>query len=84
MNYFDGLCAKADLEGGTPADNAVILKAYKSFPRLRALLAGLGLARGTTFVTRLGHDGEAVERDLDNAPERPHYLSLCLIKRGRA
>ena len=65
------------------ADNAVILKAYKSFPRLRALLAGLGLARGTTFVTRLGHEGEAVERDLDKAPERPHYLSLCLIKRGR-
>lgn len=66
------------------ADNAVILKAYKSFPRLRALLSSLGLARSTTFVTRLGHDGEAVVRDLDSAPERPHYLSLCLIKRNRA
>jgi precorrin-2/cobalt-factor-2 C20-methyltransferase len=66
------------------ADNAVILKAYRSFPRLRALLTSLGLARGTTFVTRLGHDGEAVERDLGKAPERPHYLSLCLVKRGRS
>lgn len=66
------------------ADNAVILKAYRSFPRLRALLGELGLARGTTFVTRLGHEGEAVEPRLDKAPEKPHYLSLCLIKRGKA
>ena len=43
----------------------------------------LGLAQGTTFVTRLGHEGEAVERHLDMAPEKPHYLSLCLIKRGQ-
>ena len=27
LNYFDELCAKADLEGGTPADNAVITRA---------------------------------------------------------
>uniref|UniRef100_I2Q2S5 Precorrin-2 C20-methyltransferase n=1 Tax=Desulfovibrio sp. U5L TaxID=596152 RepID=I2Q2S5_9BACT len=63
------------------ADNAVILKAYRNFPRLRALLSAMGLAGKTTFVTRLGHDGEAVVRDLDQAPEKPHYLSLCLIKR---
>lgn len=65
------------------ADNAVILKAYRNFPRLRALLADMGLAAATTFVTRLGHDGEAVVRDLNLAPEKPHYLSLCLIKRRR-
>ncbi|EHJ46313.1 precorrin-2 C20-methyltransferase [Solidesulfovibrio carbinoliphilus subsp. oakridgensis] len=64
------------------ADNAVILKAYRNFPRLRTLLADMGLEDKTTFVTRLGHDGEAVERDLRNAPEKPHYLSLCLVKRG--
>ncbi len=63
------------------SDNAVILKAYRNFPRLRALLGDLGLAGGTTFVTRLGHPGEAVERDLAKAPEKPHYLSLCLVKR---
>ncbi len=63
------------------ADNAVILKAYRNFPRLRALLDALGLAGRTTFVTRLGHPGEAVERDLEKAPEKPHYLSLCLVKR---
>ncbi|MFP5260007.1 MAG: precorrin-2 C(20)-methyltransferase [Acidobacteriota bacterium] len=65
------------------ADNAVILKAYRSFPRLRAMLGDLGLAPGTTFVTRLGHEGEAVERRLEQAPEKPHYLSLCLVKRKR-
>jgi len=65
------------------ADNAVILKAYRSFPRLRAMLGELGLTQGTTFVTRLGHVGEAVERSLDKAPEKPHYLSLCLIKRPK-
>ncbi|MYL84744.1 precorrin-2 C(20)-methyltransferase [Desulfovibrio aerotolerans] len=65
------------------ADNAVILKAYRSFPQLRTMLGELGLAQGTTFVTRLGHKGEAVERRLDMAPEKPHYLSLCLIKRGQ-
>ena len=65
------------------ADNAVILKAYRNFPRLRALLADMGLDGDATFVTRLGHPGEAVERDLRNAPEKPHYLSLCLVKRGR-
>ena len=63
------------------ADNAVIVKAYRNFPRLRTMLGELGLAGQTTFVTRVGHDGEAVERDLEKAPERPHYLSLCLIKR---
>lgn len=63
------------------SDNAVILKAYRNFPRLRALLGELGLAGRTTFVTRLGHPGEAVERDLAKAPEKPHYLSLCLVKR---
>ncbi|MGD9609423.1 MAG: precorrin-2 C(20)-methyltransferase [Desulfovibrionaceae bacterium] len=65
------------------ADNAVILKAYRNFPRLRSLLGDMGLASGTTFVTRLGHDGEAVERDLAKAPEAPHYLSLCLVKRPK-
>lgn len=65
------------------ADNAVILKAYRHFPRLRALLTAMGLAGKTTFVTRLGHQGEAMERDLAKAPEKPHYLSLCLIKRSR-
>jgi precorrin-2/cobalt-factor-2 C20-methyltransferase len=65
------------------ADNAVILKAYRQFPRLRRLLDDLGLARTTTFVTRLGLDGQAVEPDLAKAPEAPHYLSLCLVKRPK-
>ncbi len=62
------------------ADNAVILKAYRNFPRLRELLEDMGLSDATTFVTRLGHPGEAVHA-LRDAPEKPHYLSLCLVKR---
>lgn len=65
----------------TVADNAVLLKTYRNFPALRELLTGMDLAAGTTFVTRLGLPGEAVERDLDQAPQAPHYLSLCLVKR---
>lgn len=65
------------------ADNAVILKTYRRFSELRQLLATLDLARGTTFVTRLGLPGEAVERDLERAPEAPPYLSLCLVKRPK-
>jgi len=63
------------------ADNAVILKTYRRFPALRDRLQTMGLAKGTIFVTRLGLPGEAVERDLEKAPDAPHYLSLCLIKR---
>jgi precorrin-2/cobalt-factor-2 C20-methyltransferase len=66
------------------ADNAVILKAYRQFPRLRQLLTDLGLAQTTTFVTRLGLTGETVEPDLTKAPDTPHYLSLCLVKRPKA
>ncbi len=65
-------------------DNAVILKAYRNFPQLRELLTQAGLAATTTFVTRLGHEGEAVERDLAKVPQRPHYLSLCLVKRPKS
>lgn len=65
------------------ADNAVILKAYRQFPHLRQMLADLGLAQTTTFVTRLGLPGETVEPDLAKAPDKPHYLSLCLVKRRR-
>lgn len=65
------------------ADNAVILKAYRQFPRLRQLLTDMGLDRHTTFVTRLGLDGEAVVPDLAQAPDAPHYLSLCLVKRPK-
>jgi len=70
-------------KGLAAADNAVILKAYRNFPRLRDLLGRMGLIRATTFATRIGHDGEAIVRKLEDAPEKPHYLSLCLIKRTR-
>ncbi len=61
------------------ADRAVILKAYRNFPAIRELLRSKGRERGTVFATRLGIDGERVIRELEDAPDAPHYLSLCLV-----
>lgn len=61
------------------ADRAVILKAYRNFPAIRELLRRKGREGGTIFATRLGIDGERVIRELEDAPDAPHYLSLCLV-----
>ena len=71
----DGMLAKPD--------NIVILKVYRNFHKLRGLLRERGLAGQSTFVSRLGLDGEIICRELDAAPAKPHYLSMLLInKRG--
>jgi len=64
------------------ADSAVILKAYKNMPTIRRVLAKLGLADSTVFVTRLGHEGEEVINGLANVPDKPSYFSLLLVRRG--
>jgi len=61
------------------ADRAVILKAYRNFPDIREMLRRAGRDGQTVFATRLGIDGEQVWRGLDQVPEAPHYLSLCLV-----
>ena len=63
------------------ADNAAVLKAYRNFGEIRALVRELGLDQTSQLVTRLGLEGEAVYQDLDQAPDQPHYFSLLLVKK---
>ncbi|MGE4292296.1 MAG: precorrin-2 C(20)-methyltransferase [Desulfovibrio sp.] len=64
------------------ADNCVVLKAYRNFATIRATLDELDLSRNSLFVSRLGLEGELICRNLDQAPETPHYLSLLLVKKN--
>ena len=63
------------------ADNAVIMKAYKNFEDIRAILERLRLSDKTVLVSRLGMEGENVLMDIKDAPTRPHYFSLALVKK---
>lgn len=61
-------------------DNMVIMKSYKNFKLLREIITGKGLGKSTVFASRLGLEGETVLQGLDEAPEKPHYLTLLLVK----
>lgn len=63
------------------ADNAVILKAYRTFPQLRALLTDMGLAHKAVLVSRCGLPGQAVHHNLADCPDKPPYFSLILVKK---
>ncbi len=62
-------------------DNIVILKVYKNFQKLRGLLQEQDLSGKCAFVSRLGLDEEIICRDLESAPDAPHYLSMLLINK---
>lgn len=64
------------------ADNAVLLKAYKNLPAIRQAFADAGKSDNALFVSSLGHTGETVNT-LENAPEKPGYLSLILAPKTR-
>ncbi|MCC8195057.1 MAG: precorrin-2 C(20)-methyltransferase [Deltaproteobacteria bacterium] len=59
------------------ADNAAILKAYKTLPVIQSALEGAGEDKASLFVSRLGLEGELIV-PADSAPESPNYLSLIL------
>ncbi|TVM16875.1 precorrin-2 C(20)-methyltransferase [Oceanidesulfovibrio indonesiensis] len=61
------------------AENLVILKAYKGFGMIRRVLQEEGMAERARFASLVGHDGETVHARLDEAPDRPHYLSLVMV-----
>lgn len=63
------------------ADNAVILKTYKNFEEIRATLERLRLGDKTVLVSRLGMEGESILMDIRDAPAKPHYFSLALVKK---
>lgn len=85
LAVISGVCAPEKLERLLDAaDNAVILKAYRGFPAIREAVRALRKGHAgaqAVFVTRLGLDGEAVFRDIEDVPDAPHYLSLVLIKK---
>jgi len=60
---------------------AVILKAYKSFPQLKALLESMGLAEKSLLVSRVGLTGQSIQRGLADCPSQPPYFSLILIRK---
>jgi len=64
------------------ADNAVILKAYRSFPTIRQALAETaGNGRHPLLVSELHRPGERLTTDLDGVDATPPYLSLVLATR---
>ena len=60
-------------------DNAVIYKAYRSWPVLKSLLAAL--PGRVTVVSEAGKSGELITTDLDAMPEKPSYFTLVLYRR---
>ena len=77
-----GVADMETLEGQLDAaDNAVILKTYKNFEEIRAVLERLRLGDKTVLVSRLGMEGESILMDIKDAPKRPHYFSLALVKK---
>lgn len=67
-------------EGLLGHETAVILKLGRHWPRLRALVEGLGLGPRTVYVARAGLPGEAVLPFAQAPPEAP-YFSLLLVTR---
>jgi len=79
-----GVADLKKLEGQLEScDNAVILKAYKNFEEIRDLLTRLRLNDKTVLVSRLGMDNESILMDIKDAPSKPHYFSLALVRKNK-
>lgn len=65
------------------SDNVAILKTYRSFDKIMAMLKKRGLARQATLCCKLGLPDETIHGDLENDPVAdPPYLSLMIVKSG--
>lgn len=65
-------------------DRVVLLKVYHKYQEIMDTLNQLGLASGSTLISRCGLDGEVILRDLEKGFETPPpYLSLLLINNKR-
>lgn len=62
-------------------DSAVILKAYRSYPKLLELLRSMGLAEKSVLVSRCGLDGQSIQHGLTECDGHPPYFSLILVKK---
>lgn len=65
------------------SDDAVIMKVYKRFPKIQALLKKHDMADNAVMISRIGLDDELVHKGLaDLDPETPlNYLSTILTKK---
>jgi precorrin-2/cobalt-factor-2 C20-methyltransferase len=66
----------------TRADNTVILKSYRNFSAIKDVVERHGLAERSFFVSRIGLAGEIEKCPLADAPDKPNYLSLVVVKKG--
>jgi len=75
----------ADLEAALAAPGTVVLlKVYRAFDRLRALLLRLGLEQQAVYVKRIGLPGQQVIRDLGQVTAADlDYMSLLLVRREK-
>lgn len=65
-------------------DNVAILKTYRSYDRILAVLKKQGLAGRAVLCTKVGQPDEEIHRHLDTADvKKPPYLSLMLVNKGR-
>ena len=64
------------------ADNAVILKAYTNFSAIREELRTLPTRTHCVFASKMGMKEQFITKSLDEAPDRPTYLSLMLLKKN--
>ena len=62
------------------ADSVVVLKAYKRFGHIRAVLEELGLAERALLVSNCGRPGQEVVQDLSQVTDTPPYFSLLLVR----
>lgn len=64
------------------ADNAVLMKVYKNFSQVTAVLAENNLAENAVLVSRAGLDGERIIHDLaKHTEEKLNYLSTILTRK---
>jgi precorrin-2/cobalt-factor-2 C20-methyltransferase len=65
-------------------DAAAILKVGRHLPRLKALLARLGLAGASTFIAHATRDDEQVTALAQLTDDGAPYFSMILVAKGRA
>ncbi|MDL2317406.1 precorrin-2 C(20)-methyltransferase [Desulfovibrio sp. OttesenSCG-928-A18] len=60
------------------SDCAVVLKAYKNMDQIRQALLQSGRTQDIIFASKIGMQGEVLERGFASIPDKPAYLSLLL------
>ena len=64
-------------------DNVAILKTYRTYDNIVAMLKKKNLLEKTTLFSKVGLPDEKIHRDLEKNPvDKPPYLSLMIVKTG--